>query len=85
MDHKFFSLFDMAIVGIPTIVISVWQLVSVNREIAKDRARKSSTDDPPDDLPDRARHPVGQHRLDDRRPEPAERQAFVERLDILAE
>ena len=45
MDHKFFSLFDMAIVGIPAIVIGVWQLVSVNREIAKDRARKSSEDD----------------------------------------
>ena len=45
MDHKFFSLFDMAIVGIPAIVIGVWQLVSVNREIAKDRARKAAEDD----------------------------------------
>lgn len=45
MDHRFFSLFDMAIVGIPVIVIGVWQLVSVNRDIARDRKRKSSEDD----------------------------------------
>lgn len=47
MDHRFFSLFDMAIVGIPAIAIGVWQLVSVNREIAKDKAR------PPEDDQDR--------------------------------
>ncbi len=46
MDHRFFSLFDMAIVGIPAIVIGVWQLVSVNREIARDKAGKSVEDDP---------------------------------------
>jgi ABC-type phosphate transport system permease subunit len=45
MDHKYFSLFDMAIAGIPAIVFGIWQLVSVNREIAKDKAAKSTEDD----------------------------------------
>ena len=45
MAHKYFSLFDMAIVGVPVIVISVWQLVSVNRAIAKDKAGKRAKDD----------------------------------------
>lgn len=58
MNHGVFALLDMAIVGVPVIVIGVWQLVSVNREIAKDRARRDSPED--------ARHPVGEHRLDDR-------------------
>ncbi len=48
MDHKYFSLFDMAIVGIPAIAIGLWQLVSVNRAIAEDKARKPTKDDPPD-------------------------------------
>ena len=59
MDHRYFSLFDMAIVGIPVITIGVWQLVSVNREIARDKASK-------DDSPEGAGHSVGEHRLDDR-------------------
>ena len=58
MPHGMFALLDMAIVGVPVIVISVWQLVSINREIAKDREKRGSPED--------ARHPVGEHRLDDR-------------------
>ncbi len=58
MNHGVFALLDMAIVGVPVIVIGVWQLVSVNREIAKDREKRGSPED--------ARHPVGEHRLDDR-------------------
>jgi len=58
MPHGMFALLDMAIVGVPVIVISVWQLVSINREIAKDREKRG--------LPEDARHPVGEHRLDDR-------------------
>jgi len=58
MPHGIFALLDMAIVGVPVIVISVWQLVSVNREIAKGREKRGSPED--------ARHPVGEHRLDDR-------------------
>ena len=62
MDMKYFGMLDMAIVGVPAIVIGVWQLVSVNREIAKDKAAKIEQGS----SPDRARHPVGEHRLDDR-------------------
>ncbi|WP_010162288.1 hypothetical protein [Sphingomonas sp. PAMC 26617] len=54
------GLLDMAIVGVPTIVFIIWQLVSINREIARDKVRKD------DDSPEGARHPVGEHRLDDR-------------------
>jgi hypothetical protein len=62
MDMKYFSLLDMAIVGVPVFGIGIWQLVSINREIAKDKAAKTSSDPSPES----ARHPVGEHRLDDR-------------------
>ena len=58
MNNTYFSLFDMAICGIPALGFGVWQLVSVNREIAKDKTKAS--------LPDDARHAVGEHRLNDR-------------------
>ena len=58
MSSSYFSLFDMAIAGIPVLIFCVWQLVSINREIARDKAKK--------DLPERPGHPVGEHRLDDR-------------------
>ena len=58
MSNWYFGLLDMAIVGVPAIVFGIWQLVSVNRAIAKDRK--------PPPLPERARLPVGEHRLDDR-------------------
>lgn len=45
MHASYFSLFDMAIAGIPVVVFCVWQLVSINREIAKDKANKSPGDD----------------------------------------
>ena len=32
-----FSLFDMAIAGVPVVVFCIWQLISINREIAKDK------------------------------------------------
>ena len=59
MDPKYFSLLDLAIVAIPALGIGIWQLVSVNREIARDKKAKA-------DLPESARHPVREHRLDDR-------------------
>ena len=58
MSYGYFSLMDMAIVGVPALAIGIWQLVSVNREIARDKAKRES--------PERAGHPVGEHRLDDR-------------------
>lgn len=60
MSASYFSLFDMAIAGIPVVIFCVWQLVSINRQIAKDKAAK------PPPSPDGAGHPVGKHRLDDR-------------------
>ncbi|WP_374944384.1 hypothetical protein [Sphingomonas sp.] len=60
MHQSYFSLLDMAIVGVPVFVIGIWQLVSINREIAKDEASRE------DDSPKGSGHPVGEHRLDDR-------------------
>lgn len=37
MNGHVFSILDMAIAGVPIIAICIWQLISVNREIAKDR------------------------------------------------
>lgn len=37
MENQYFSLLDMAIAGIPVVAFCIWQLVSVNREIRKDR------------------------------------------------
>ena len=63
MSSNYFSLMDMAIVGVPAAIFCVWQLVSINREIARDKAKK----DAPlkDASPKGAGHAVGEHRLDD--------------------
>lgn len=58
------SLFDMAICGIPAVGFAIWQIVSVSREIAKDRQAPPVV--PDRTSPERAGHPIGQHRLDDR-------------------
>lgn len=42
MNNHWFSVFDMAIAGVPIIGFCIWQLISVNREIKRDRK-------PPDD------------------------------------
>ncbi len=60
MESKWFSLMDMAIVAVPALGIGIWQLVSINREIARDKAAKT------DASPEGSGHPVGEHRLDDR-------------------
>jgi hypothetical protein len=67
MDMRYFTIFDMATVGIPAITFCIWQLVSVNREIARDKlakdlAAKAARDQSPKD----AGHAIGEHRLDDR-------------------
>ena len=59
MNGSMFSVFDMAVCVVTAMSFGIWQLVSVNREIAKDKAKKAP-------LPDDARHPVGEHRLHDR-------------------
>ncbi len=68
MKGGIFSLFDMAIAGIPALVFTIWQYVSVSREIRRDREKSAK----PDVSPESARHPVGQHRLNDRGPEAPE-------------
>ena len=65
MDHRYFSMFDMAIVGIPALAFSVWQIVSVNREIRNDKAKAAQSETPPPESPESPGHPVGEHRLDD--------------------
>lgn len=62
MPTSYFALLDMAIVGVPTILFVIWQLVSINREIARDKAAKIERDE----SPERAGHTIGEHRLDDR-------------------
>lgn len=52
-----FGLLDLGIVAIAALGIGGYQLWSVNREIAKDRAKKTSAG---------AGHAVGEHPLDDR-------------------
>lgn len=59
MDSRYFSLFDLAIAGVPALLFGLWQLVSINREIARDKAKKEQS-------PERPGHAVGEHRLDDR-------------------
>lgn len=58
MSASYFSLMDLAIAGVPALAFGIWQLISVNREIARDKAEKES--------PKRSGHPVGEHGLDDR-------------------
>ncbi|MEG3177827.1 hypothetical protein U1872_16425 [Sphingomonas sp. RB3P16] len=63
MNGSWFGVLDMAIVGVPAILFVIWQLVSVNREIRRDREKAAQAKD---DSPEGARHPVGEHSLDDR-------------------
>lgn len=70
MDNRYFSLFDMAIAIVPAFIFGIWQLVSINREIARDKRNAgdggpgSAQEQSPS--PQRTRHAVGKHRLDDR-------------------
>lgn len=58
MIQEHFGWIEMVLVGIFGLGFGVWQLWSVNREIAKDKAAKDSATG--------AGHPVGEHELDDR-------------------
>ena len=59
MHASYFSLFDMAICGIPALAFGTWQIISVNREIARDKKAKSASPEGPG-------HPIWKHRLNDR-------------------
>lgn len=63
MSSSYLSLMDLAIAGIPALAFGIWQLISVNREIARDKAQKQAREA---GSPEGAGHPVGEHRLDDR-------------------
>ncbi len=39
MSSNYFSLMDMAIAGVPVLIFCIWQLISINREIKKDKQR----------------------------------------------
>ncbi len=58
------GLLDLAIAGIPALAFGIWQLVSINREIARDKEKREEA--AREALPESAGHPVGEHRLDDR-------------------
>ena len=58
MNPDYYSLIELAFVGIVVLGLAIWQLISVNREIRKDKAKRES--------PEGSGHPVGEHRLDDR-------------------
>lgn len=60
MDGKYYSLIEMGFTALVVFGIAIWQIVSVNREIARDKKLTDS------DLPEGPGHPVGEHRLDDR-------------------
>ncbi len=57
MDHKYYSIVEIVFTHIIVLSLAIWQLVSINREIASDRKASS---------PKGSGHPVGEHRLDDR-------------------
>lgn len=60
MDPKYYSLIEIVFTLAIVLGFAIWQLISVNRAIAKDRK-------PPDDAsPKGPGHPIGEHRLDDR-------------------
>lgn len=56
MNPAHYGLVEMAFTGIVILGLAGWQLISVNREIARDKQKSA----------DRARHPVGEHPVDDR-------------------
>lgn len=61
MPDGIFGILDGALVGIVVVGLAVWQLVSINREIARDKAKAKAKGNSPES----AGHPVGEHGLDD--------------------
>ncbi|TKD50957.1 hypothetical protein FBR43_09445 [Sphingomonas baiyangensis] len=59
IDPAHYGLVELVLVGAMALGFGIWQLWSVNREIARDSKQ-------------RPRHSVGQHREDDGRGEPVE-------------
>jgi hypothetical protein len=62
MNAGYFSLYDMVICGIPALAFGIWQLVSINREMAKDKKASLAQSEhaSPDGVsPERSGHPIG--------------------------
>ncbi|WP_448502888.1 hypothetical protein [Sphingomonas sp.] len=57
IDPRYYGLIELLLVGAMAMGLGIWQLVSINRSIARDREKRSE---------DSAGHSVGEHRLDDR-------------------
>ena len=57
MDPEYYSLIEIGFTLAVVLGVAIWQLISVNRAIAKDKEDAS---------PKGPRHPIGEHRLDDR-------------------
>ena len=67
MEQKYYSLIEVGFTGAVVLGFAIWQLVSINREIGRDKAKKADAEaDAKSVSPESAGHPVGEHRLDDR-------------------
>lgn len=45
MSDHLFGILDMAIVGVAVMGLAIWQLVSINREIARDKKQPPASGD----------------------------------------
>ncbi|GAA0728188.1 hypothetical protein [Sphingomonas japonica] len=61
IDPNYYGLVDLGIVVVAVVGFAIWQLVSINREIARDKSARDASGSE-----ERARHAVGEHREDDR-------------------
>lgn len=59
MNPHYYGIVEMVFTGVVVLGLALWQLWSVNRDIARDRAAR-------DISAEHAGHAVGEHRLDDR-------------------
>ena len=64
MVQQHFGWIEMVLVGVFGLGFGIWQLWSVNREIAKDKLAKDGA--AKESSGSGAGHPVGEHELDDR-------------------
>lgn len=65
MGSRDFALIEMVFSAAVVLGLGLWQLVSIHRTIAADKAAKQNAADPPPS-PEGAGHAIGEHRLDDR-------------------
>lgn len=62
MEERFYSLIEMGFTALVVFGVGIWQLVSINRSIARDKAAKDAA---PPASPEGAGHAVGEHGLHD--------------------